>query len=93
MRSWAVRGLVLLLAVLVLPVALAQAVPGLLPLSPLQRESLAAHPSIVVGQDDSGCPPLDSLRDGHQVGLGPDYLSLLARQLGVKAVAQCAYDW
>ncbi|MDG9843294.1 hypothetical protein N7669_14610 [Stenotrophomonas sp. GD03997] len=49
MRSWAVRGLVLLLAVLVLPAALAQAVPGLLPLSPLQREYLAAHPSIVRG--------------------------------------------
>ena len=49
MRSWAVRGLVLLLAVLVLPVALAQAVPGLLPLSPLPREYLADHPSIVVG--------------------------------------------
>jgi len=45
MRSWAVRGLVLLLVVLALPAALAQAVPGPLPLSPLQREYLAAHPS------------------------------------------------
>ena len=34
MRSWAVRGLVLLLVVLALPAALAQAVPGPLPLSP-----------------------------------------------------------
>ena len=93
MRSWAVRGLVLLLAVLVLPAALAQAVPGLLPLSPLQREYLAAHPSIVVGQYDSGWPPFESLRDGQQVGLGPDYLSLLARQLGVKVEARRYPDW
>lgn len=93
MRSWAVRGLVLLLAVLVLPAALAQGVPGLLPLSSLQREYLAAHPSIVVGQYDSGWPPFESLHDGQQVGLGPDYLSLLARQLGVKVEARRYPDW
>ncbi len=93
MRSWAVRGLVLLLAVLVLPAAPVQAVPGLLPLTPLQREYLAAHPSIVVGQYDSGWPPFESLRDGQQVGLGPDYLSLLARQLGVKVEARRYPDW
>ncbi|HEL3180502.1 TPA: transporter substrate-binding domain-containing protein, partial [Stenotrophomonas maltophilia] len=93
MRSWAVRGLVLLLAVLVLPAALAQGVPGPLPLSSLQREYLAAHPSIVVGQYDSGWPPFESLHDGQQVGLGPDYLSLLARQLGVKVEARRYPDW
>ncbi|ALA80767.1 transporter substrate-binding domain-containing protein [Stenotrophomonas maltophilia] len=93
MRSWAVRGLVLLLAVLVLPAALAQGVPGLLPLSSLQREYLAAHPSIVVGQYDSGWPPFESLHDGQQVGLGPDYLSLLARQLGVRVEARRYPDW
>ncbi|HIE1098031.1 ATP-binding protein [Stenotrophomonas maltophilia] len=93
MRSWAVRGLVLLLAVMMLPVALAQAVPGPLPLSPMQREYLAAHPSIVVGQYDSGWPPFESLRDGQLVGLGPDYLSLLARQLGVKVESRRYPDW
>lgn len=93
MRSWAVRGLVLLLAVLVLPAALAQGVPGPLPLSSLQREYLAAHPSIVVGQYDSGWPPFESLHDGQQVGLGPDYLSLLARQLGVEVEARRYPDW
>ncbi|KOF00971.1 MULTISPECIES: ATP-binding protein [Stenotrophomonas] len=93
MRSWAVRGLVLLLAVLALPAALAQAVPGPLPLTPLQREYVAAHPSIVVGQYDSGWPPFESLRDGQQVGLGPDYLSLLARQLGMKVEARRYSDW
>lgn len=64
MRRWAVRGLLLLLAVLALPVAQAQPAPGLLPLSPLQREYLVAHPTIVVGQYDSGWPPFESLRDG-----------------------------
>lgn len=92
MRSWAVRGLVLLLAVVMLPVALAQG-PGPLPLSALQREYLAAHPSIVVGQYDSGWPPFESLHDGQQVGLGPDYLALLARQLGVKVEARRYPDW
>ncbi len=71
MRSWAVRGLVLLLVVLALPAALAQAVPGPLPLSPAARVP-GRHPSIVVGQYDSGWPPFESLRDGQQVGLGPD---------------------
>jgi two-component system sensor histidine kinase EvgS len=92
MRSWAVRGLVLLLAVLVLPAAQAQ-VLGCCRSAPLQREYLAAHPSIVVGQYDSGWPPFESLRDGQQVGLGPDYLSLLARQLGVKVEARRYPDW
>lgn len=93
MRRWAVRGLLLLLAVLALPVAQAQPAPGLLPLSPLQREYLVAHPTIVVGQYDSGWPPFESLRDGEQVGLGPDYLSHLARQLGVKVEARRYPDW
>ncbi|WP_414604185.1 ATP-binding protein [Stenotrophomonas sp. FR012] len=93
MRRWAVRGLLLLLAVLALPVAQAQPAPGLLPLSPLQREYLVAHPTIVVGQYDSGWPPFESLRDGKQVGLGPDYLSHLARQLGVKVEARRYPDW
>ena len=93
MRRWAVRGLLLLLAVLALPVAQAQPVPGLLPLSPLQREYLVAHPTIVVGQYDSGWPPFESLRDGQQVGLGPDYLSHLARQLGMKVEARRYPDW
>ncbi|WP_164119115.1 ATP-binding protein [Stenotrophomonas maltophilia] len=93
MRRWAVRGLLLLLAVLALPVAQAQPAPGLLPLSPLQREYLVAHPTIVVGQYDSGWPPFESLRDGQQVGLGPDYLSHLARQLGVKVEARRYPDW
>ncbi|WP_447907560.1 ATP-binding protein [Stenotrophomonas sepilia] len=93
MRRWAVRGLLLLLAVLALPVAQAQPALGLLPLSPLQREYLVAHPTIVVGQYDSGWPPFESLRDGKQVGLGPDYLSHLARQLGVKVEARRYPDW
>ncbi|WP_329953170.1 ATP-binding protein [Stenotrophomonas sepilia] len=93
MRRWAVRGLLLLLAVLALPVAQAQPAPGLLPLSPLQREYLVAHPTIVVGQYDSGWPPFESLRDGEQVGLGPDYLSHLAGQLGVKVEARRYPDW
>ncbi len=93
MRRWAVRGLLLLLAVLALPLAQAQPAPGLLPLSPLQREYLVAHPTIVVGQYDSGWPPFESLRDGEQVGLGPDYLSHLARQLGVKVEARRYPDW
>ncbi|EPJ6835997.1 ATP-binding protein [Stenotrophomonas maltophilia] len=93
MRRWAVRGLLLLLAVLALPVAQAQPAPGLLPLSPLQREYLVAHPTIVVGQYDSGWPPFESLRDGEQVGLGPDYLSHLARQLGVKVEMRRYPDW
>ncbi|WP_414604833.1 ATP-binding protein [Stenotrophomonas sp. AR029] len=93
MRRWAVRGLLLLLAMLALPVAQAQPAPGLLPLSPLQREYLVAHPTIVVGQYDSGWPPFESLRDGKQVGLGPDYLSHLARQLGVKVEARRYPDW
>ncbi|MEN5356587.1 ATP-binding protein [Stenotrophomonas sepilia] len=93
MRRWAVRGLLLLLAVLAMPVAQAQPAPGLLPLSPLQREYLVAHPTIVVGQYDSGWPPFESLRDGEQVGLGPDYLSHLARQLGVKVEARRYPDW
>ncbi|TIK64715.1 transporter substrate-binding domain-containing protein [Stenotrophomonas maltophilia] len=93
MRRWAVRGLLLLLAVLALPVAQVQPAPGLLPLSPLQREYLVAHPTIVVGQYDSGWPPFESLRDGEQVGLGPDYLSHLARQLGVKVEARRYPDW
>ena len=73
--------------------AQAQPVPGLLPLSPLQREYLVAHPTIVVGQYDSGWPPFESLRDGQQVGLGPDYLSHLARQLGMKVEARRYPDW
>ncbi|WP_329843886.1 ATP-binding protein [Stenotrophomonas sepilia] len=93
MRRWAVRGLLLLLAVLALPVAQAQPAPGLLPLSPLQREYLVAHPTIVVGQYDSGWPPFEFLRDGEQVGLGPDYLSHLAGQLGVKVEARRYPDW
>ena len=91
MRRWAVRGLLLLLAVL------ACRGPGTagpwLPLSPLQREYLVAHPTIVVGQYDSGWPPFESLRDGQQVGLGPDYLSHLARQLGMKVEARRYPDW
>ena len=59
----------------------------------MQREYLVAHPTIVVGQYDSGWPPFESLRDGEQVGLGPDYLSHLARQLGVKVEARRYPDW
>ncbi|MGF6418939.1 two-component system sensor histidine kinase EvgS [Stenotrophomonas sp. AN71] len=93
MRRWAVRGLLLLLAVLAVPVAPAQPADGLLPLSTVQREYLVAHPTIVVGQYDSGWPPFESLRDGQQVGMGPDYLSHLARQLGVKITARRYPDW
>ena len=94
-RDWLrAGGAASLLAGMRLP-ALAQpaSTPGPLPLSPLQREYLAAHPSIVVGQYDSGWPPFESLRDGRQIGLGPDYLSLLARQLGVKVEARRYSDW
>lgn len=93
MRSWAVRGRVLLLAMLGPAVAWAQLAPGPLPLSPLQREYLTAHPRIVVGQYDSGWPPFESIHEGQQVGLGPDYLSLLARRLGVKVEARRYPDW
>ena len=93
MRSWAVRGLLLLLAMLCLRAALAQPAPGVLPLSPLQREFLAAHRTLVVGQYDSGWPPFESIRNGQQVGLGPEYLSLLARQLGVNIEARRYPDW
>lgn len=92
MRNWAVRGVALLLAVLGLPL-LAQPVPGPLPLSQQQREYLAAHPVIVVGQYDSGWPPFESIVNGQQVGLGPEYLSLLARQLGLKVEARRYPDW
>ncbi|MEG0184997.1 MAG: transporter substrate-binding domain-containing protein [Stenotrophomonas sp.] len=92
MRSWAARGLILLTALLALPV-LAQSMPGPLPLSPLQREYLAEHPVVVVGQYDSGWPPFESIREGTQVGLGPDYLSHLARQLGLKVEARRYPDW
>ena len=85
MRTWAVRGLLLLLAVLALPVAQAQPAPGLLPLSPLQREYLVAHPTIVVGQYDSGWPPFESLRDGQQVGLGDLDDDRLSRAIDIVA--------
>ncbi|WP_223497459.1 ATP-binding protein [Stenotrophomonas indicatrix] len=94
MRSWAARGLILLTTLLALP-ALAQpaSTPGPLPLSPLQREYLAAHPVVVVGQYDSGWPPFESIQDGKQVGLGPDYLTLSARQLGLKVETRRFADW
>lgn len=93
MGRWAVRGLLLLLAMLVVPGALAQGASGLLPLSPVQRQYLAAHPTLVVGQYDSGWPPFESLREGQQVGLGPEYLALLAGQLGVKVEGRRYPDW
>ena len=92
MRNRAVRGWAFLLGLLGL-CALAQAAPGALLLSPQDRAYLAAHPVIVVGQYDSGWPPFESLKDGQQVGLGPDYLSLFARQLGVKVEARQYPDW
>ncbi|HDS0948769.1 TPA: transporter substrate-binding domain-containing protein [Stenotrophomonas maltophilia] len=92
MRSGAVCRWSLLMVVLCLPV-LAWAAPGALPLSAQQRAYLAANPVIVVGQYDSGWPPFESMRQGQLVGLGPDYLSLLARQLGLKVETRRYPDW
>ncbi len=92
MRNRAVRGWVLLLGLMGLSV-LAQAEPGPLPLTVPQRQFLAAHPVIVAGQYDSGWPPFEALEQGQPVGLGPEYLSLLARQLGVKVQFRRYPDW
>ncbi|WP_312252652.1 transporter substrate-binding domain-containing protein [Stenotrophomonas sp.] len=92
MRNGAVRGWVLLLGLLGLSL-LAQAEPGPLPLTPLQRQFLAAHPVVVVGQYDSGWPPYEFLQDDRPAGLGPDYLSLLTRQLGSKLEFRRYPDW
>lgn len=92
MGSWAVRGVILLMTLLGWAAA-AQPAPGPLPLSPLQRDYLAAHPVVVVGQYDSGWPPFESIHDGMQVGLGPDYLSLLTRQLGLSIETRRYPDW
>ena len=92
MGNRAMRGWVLVLGLLGLS-TLAQAEPGPLPLTPLQRQFLAAHPVIVAGQYDSGWPPFEALQQGQPVGLGPDYLSLLARQLGVEVQFRRYPDW
>lgn len=92
MRNRAVRGWILLLGLLGLSV-LAQAEPGPLLLTPEQRQFMAAHPFIVVGQYDSGWAPFETLQQDQPVGLGPDYLSLLARQLGVKVQYRRYPDW
>ena len=92
MRNGTVRGWVLLLGLLGLSLA-AQAGSGPMPITPLQRQFLAAHPVVVVGQYDSGWPPYEFQQNGELVGLGPDYLSLLARQLGVTLQFRRYPDW
>ncbi|KAF1013423.1 MAG: Virulence sensor protein BvgS [Stenotrophomonas maltophilia] len=91
MRSAALTVL-LLLAVQVLP-AVAQPVPGPLPLTTEQRDDLLAHPTIVVGYYDSGWPPFEALHGERVEGMGPEIVSQVAARLGLEVQMRRLGSW
>lgn len=94
MRTPVARWLLLLVLALVPMLAVradAPAAPA--SLSSRQSEWLGRHPTIILGIYDSGWPPFESMHDGRPQGLGYDYLSLLARRLGVRVDVRRYGSW
>ncbi|MFN4162160.1 MAG: transporter substrate-binding domain-containing protein, partial [Stenotrophomonas sp.] len=94
MRTPVARWLLLLVLALVPMLAVGADAPAApTSLSSRQSEWLGRHPTIILGIYDSGWPPFESMHDGRPQGLGYDYLSLLARRLGVRVDVRRYGSW